>query len=190
MLTQLPKNSIIGTLGPKFSFHDIVRMEYLEDYQYLYYERFNAIFSALQNGAIQAALIAIKNSIHGNINTNQKTITKNKLKVLNTFELHIALHLAVKSPISVNQVKNIYAHPIAWNECQHYLQTLDVNHIVSSSNSQALKDLLSDNTANSAAISGDEAILHYGLHKIEENIQDKASNITTFLLVTQKNNSQ
>lgn len=190
MLTQLQKNSIIGTLGPKFSFHDIVRMENLENYEYLYFESFNAIFSALQNGAIQAALIAVKNSIHGNINANINTIATNELEVLNTFELHISLHLAIKKAISIDRIKNIYAHPVAWNECQHYLQILDVNHIPSSSNSQALKDLLSDNTATSAAISGDDAILHYGLQKIDENIQDKAPNITTFSLVTQKNNLQ
>lgn len=189
-MAQLPKNSIIGTLGPKFSFHDIVRMENLKNYKHVYLEDFKAIFNALQTETIQAALIAVKNSIHGNVSTNSKIISTSELVVLSTFELHISLHLAIKTSISLDQVKNIYAHPVAWNECQQFLHKLDVNHIPSTSNSQALKDLMSDDNINTAAISGDEAIHHYGLQIIDENIQDKEPNITTFLLVTKKNNSE
>jgi len=187
-LIQLPKDNIIGTLGPKFSFHDIVRMENFKNHKYVYLENFKAIFNALQNETIHTALIAVKNSIHGNINANINTISSNELVVLGTFELNISLHLAIKTSISLNQIKNIYAHPVAWNECQHFLNKIDVNHIPSTSNSQALKDLISDNNNDSAAISGAEAIQHYGLLKIGEDIQDKEQNITTFMLLAKKNN--
>jgi prephenate dehydratase len=185
-MTRLSSNNILGTLGPKFSFHDILIKEKFDDPEIQYFHSFEDIFKALQKNQIQAALVAIKNSIHGEIEKNAKMISSQKLKVIKSFDLPISLDLAAKKSIKLADVKKIYAYTAAWNECQHFLGNYGIEHIYSSSNSQALIDLKNSTEAHIAAISGREAINKSGLKLIYKDIHDREPNITTFSLVAKK----
>ena len=186
-MSQLPTNSVLGTLGPRFSFHDILRKEKMDHLPVQYFNSFEAIFNSLQNDKIQAALIATKNSIHGKIVENTKMIANLGLQVIEHFDLPISLHLAAKKTIGIAKVKKIYAHRIAWSECQSFLGSHPIQHIDSSSNSQALTDLKNDPESDTAAISSREAIRQSTLKLICEDIHDHNPNITSFSLVIKKN---
>lgn len=186
MQTLLPKNSIIGTLGPNLSFHDIVRIENYNSYSHKFFNNFNEIFAALKSGVINAAIIAVENSIHGTVEANSETIIANNFKIVASHKLPITLHLAVKSIIKLNKVKRVYAHKIAWNECLQFLANMNVTHSIATSNAQALKDLLADNNPEAAAISGQKAIEFYGLTTLVHDIHDVQANITTFKCITNK----
>lgn len=185
-MTRLSSNNILGTLGPAYSFHDILRKEKINQLQVRYFDSFDDIFNALTVGEIQAALIATKNSIHGDVGENIEKISSNELEVIESFELPISLHLAARSPLLLSDIKKIYAHPVAWNECQMFLGNHHIEYLHSSSNSQALIDLISDSQHHTAAISGQEAINNSTLELIHKDIHDSESNITTFALVTKK----
>ena len=185
-MTHPSNNSILGTLGPAYSFHDILCREKLAHLKVRYFSSFDEIFEALQKNDIQTALVATSNSIHRKVGKNSETISSLNLKILEKFELPISLHLAANSPLLLSDIKKVYAHPVAWNECQSVLGNHDIEHLHSSSNSQALIDLTKDIETKSAAISGQEAIEQSELNVIYENIHDSEPNITTFVLVTKK----
>jgi prephenate dehydratase len=183
-VTQLSHNNTLGTLGPAFSFHDILRRKNLVDKPVCYFNNFDAIFLALKNGHIQSALVAVKNSIHGDVAKNAEMIVDSNFRVIKNYELPISLHLATKTAIELNDVKMIFAHPVAWNECQIFLGKIGANHIVSTSNSQAILDLKKNPDTHLGAISGREAIDQSGLTICAEDIHDQEPNITTFSLIT------
>ena len=185
-MTQLSQNNTIGTLGPAFSFHDILRREKLSDASVRYFDSFDDIFFALQNDHIQMALVAVKNSIHGDVAKNSEMITLSNFQVIKNFDLPISLHLTAKAALDLNDVKKIFAHPVAWNECQSFLINIGAKHLSSSSNSQAVIDLTNSPETQIAAISGREAIEQAGLTMLYENIHDRESNITTFSLIAKK----
>jgi prephenate dehydratase len=171
-------------LGPAYSFHDILCKKNIEHLPLQYFTSFDQVFEALQNNDIQFGLIAIDNSIHGEVGNNSRKISELDLKIIREYELPISLHLTAKSSSPLSDIKKIYAHPVAWNECQIFLNNYRMEHIPSSSNSQALIDLNNDDEVTSAAISGQEAIQQSGLNMLCKNIHDSDPNITTFALVT------
>jgi len=189
MLAPLPKNTLIGTLGPAFSFHDILHRKEFNNYPLHYFDSFDDIFLALTSQQIGAAIIAVKNSIHGSIQKNLNAISKYDLEIVTEFELPIIFHLAAKNKVPIDRITSIYAHEIAWSECLVFLKKLKATHINSKSNSQALIDLLNDSSEFSAAIAGKEAMEHYGLMSISENIDTCSENITTFALVINNPNN-
>jgi prephenate dehydratase len=189
MSKPLPKKTLIGTLGPAFSFHDILHRKELSEYPLQYFESFDDIFLALKRREIGAAIIAVKNTIHGAIQDNSNAIATYDLKIVNEFELPIMFYLAAKNKVPLDSITTIYAHEIAWSECLVFLESLKVNHISSRSNSQALIDLLDDSSEFSAGIAGKEAIEHYGLETISENIDTSSINITTFALIINNENN-
>ena len=186
-VTQPSSNNILGTLGPAYSFHDILCREKISYLQVRYFSSFETIFEALEKNDIQTALVATSNSIHGKVGANSEVISSLNLKTLEIFELPISLHLAAKAPIELRNIKKIYAHPVAWNECQSFLGNHNIEHHHSSSNSQALIDLEKVDETKSAAISGREAIKQSELKLIYEDIHDTEPNITTFALVAKDN---
>ncbi len=182
-MTPLSTNKTLGTLGPEYSFHDILREEKVSQFSVEYFNSFDAIFEALRSNHIQVALVATKNSIHGTVANNAEIISSLKLTVIEVFELPISLHLAAESSLAISDVRKIYAHPVAWNECQLFLDDTHAEYAPSSSNSQALLDLRNNYEPLSAAISGREAIKQSGLKLIYNDIHDAEPNITTFSLV-------
>lgn len=179
-------NNKLGTLGPEFSFHDILCKESLSQFTIRYFDSFQCLFEALQNDQIQLVLVATRNSIHGDVSENAQTISNLGLKIIESFDVPISLHLAAKEDIQIDSIKKIYAHKVAWNECKQFLNTYTVQHIESSSNSQALIDLKNNSESHNAAISGLIAIKQSGLTMVQNNIHNQELNITTFSLVTKK----
>jgi|GEM_PF-4539350 len=154
--------------------------------QVCYFNSFDDIFFALQKNHIQSALVAVKNSIHGDVGKNGEMITRSNFQVIKNYDLPISLHLAAKMTIDLNDVKKIFAHPVAWNECQSFLTKIGAKHLISTSNSQAVIDLKNSSEIQIAAISGQEAIEQAGLTMLHEDIHDQEPNITTFSLITKK----
>ena len=185
-MTLLSTNDILGTLGPEFSFHDILRKEKMGYLPVQYFDNFDNILEALVNNQVQAILIATKNSIHGDVGKNAEMISSLNLEVVEDFEFPISLHIAAKTSIKLTEIKKIYAYPIAWNECQSFLNDYNIEHINSASNSQALIDLENSLDIHTAAISGLKAIEHFKMKVLCENVQNKEPNITTFSLVVKK----
>jgi len=185
-VTALPPDSIIGTLGSEFSFHDILRRKIYSHLSVRYFNEFENIFDAVSNGEIDYGLIALSNTIHGSVDDNQRKIAELNLVILETHDLPISLHLAAKSSLDPHQIEKIYAHPVAMNECQAFFKDLKVIHIPSKSNSHALIDLKLSDGENNAAISGREAIKNLEVILISESIHDSEPNITTFGLVSKK----
>ena len=182
----LPSNIIIGTLGPEYSFHDIVRRKNLINNPFYLLDDFTTLFNSLEAGDIQAGLVATYNTIHGFVGLNSELIKRFDLDLVAEYKLEINLHLAAGSQISIDDIHYVYAHPVAWNQCSNFFKSKNIKWLESFSNAQALKDLQKGQLINSAAISGSDAIQHYGLNTIVKNIQNEVENITTFALVKNK----
>ena len=72
----------LGLLGPEYTFHDLARRRFLSELKHTYYSSFDEVFNALKSGEIKQALIALRNSHSGDVNTNGKLIHNKGLKLL------------------------------------------------------------------------------------------------------------
>ena len=174
----------IGLLGPEDTYHDITRKRYLPGEKPTFYKNFDDIFSALKEGRINRALIAIKNSTSGFVSNNLDKIKNGGFKIIEEFELPIHLCLGSIHPNSLSSIKKIYSHPMAIKETQRFFSKYShITFIASTSTAGAIDELKNNRDPHGAVISSAEALENNALHVISRNIEDEPNNSTTFSLI-------
>ncbi|OEK03590.1 hypothetical protein BFP97_19620 [Roseivirga sp. 4D4] len=174
----------LGLLGPENTYHDIARKRFLPNVKPTFYKNFDEVFSALKEGKINRALIAIKNSTSGFVSNNLEKIKLGGFKVVEEFDLPIHLCLGSINPNSLHSIRKIYSHPMAIKETQRFFRKYShITFISSTSTAGAIDELKNNRDPHGAVISSMEALENNALHVISENIEDEPNNSTTFSLI-------
>ncbi len=144
-------------------------------------------------GRSVAAVIAIENSIDGGVSVAQDALaTIPGLRIIGEYLVPISFVLVARPGTTLADVTTIAAHPVAYAQCQGWLNaTLPAHHhLPASSNVQAATQLLEVDEAGNPASIADAAIApptiidHYDLAVLAEGIIDNAAAVTRFALVT------
>ena len=174
----------LGLLGPENTYHDIARKRYLPHLSPNFYRNFDDIFSALREGKVSKALVALKNSTSGFVGDNLERIKKSGFKVIGEFDMPIHLCLGSSHPNTLTSIKKIYSHPMAIKETQKYFRKYShITFISSESTAGAIAELKNVNDPHTGVICSKEALDENALLMISENIEDEPNNSTTFGLI-------
>ena len=175
----------LGLLGPEYTFHDLARRRFLSELKHTYYSSFDEVFNALKSGEIKQALIALRNSHSGDVNTNGKLIQNKGLKLLKEFDLEVNLCLGGFFKNNISSIQKIHSHPMAIKETRDYFSKYShIKFISSKSTAGAIEELRNGRDKRAAVISSKEALIANSLSIVAENIQDSNQNVTTFGLVS------
>jgi prephenate dehydratase len=179
----------IAIQGNHFSFHHLAaQKQFGEKNNWLHCQNFDELLHAVATKSVTMGMIAVENSLVGNVSDNYEKIEAMNLKVLGEVNLPIQLHLAAQKGSQISDLRNIYSHPVALAECKIFFSknkhlfptdfsdTAGAIRWVAEQQSK-LKQL------DSAAIGGIEAIRYYGLQTIQKNIHDHPNNVTKFLAI-------
>lgn len=179
----------IAIQGKLFSFHHLAaQKQFGEKNNWLHTQNFDELLTAVATKKVSAGIIAVENSLVGNVADNYEQIEKRNLKIFGEIDLPIRLHLAAKKGIQVTDLQIAYSHPVALAECSIFLSKnkriipTDFSDTAGAIRWIAEEQKMQKNL-NAAAIGGIEAIRYYGLQAIQKNIHDHQNNITKFLAI-------
>lgn len=143
----------------------------------------DAVFRRVESGEAQFGVVPVENSTEGMVNHTLDSFLDSPLKIAGEVELPIHLHLLAAAGAGPNQVRVICAHQQALAQCRDWLNRHwpDAERQAVSSNGEAARRAATE--AGVAAIAGHIAADTYGLVKLTENIEDRASNSTRFLII-------
>lgn len=140
------------------------------------------VFRAVESGAVQYGVVPVENSTEGAIGRTLDLFLQSGLKICG--EVMLAIHQCLLSTqCDMTEIQTVYSHPQSLGQCQGWLN-VNLPHaarIPVSSNAEAAR--LAAEQANSAAIAGSQAALHFKLQVCVENIEDDARNATRFLVL-------
>lgn len=174
----------LGLLGPEHTFHDIARKKFIPHFEAHYLNTFDEIFTALKSKRVQKALIAISNSIAGEVEKNGQTIERMGFQTIETFQIPIHLHLASRLPNTIESMRKVYSHPMAIKETQAYFSKYShLKFVATASTAGAIEELLNQNEQGAGVIASAEAIEESKLLLIAKHIEDAPNNTTTFALI-------
>ncbi len=170
----------VGVLGPQFTFHDLAAKAFLPAHEPIYFQDFNAIFSALEEGLIESALIAVYNSLAGSVGHNKERIAKH-YRLMSTHDFPIHLCLGAIKRIELNEIKQVYSHAMAIKETQKFFQQHPyIIPKIDKSTSESITKVKEDKTASTGVIASAEAIEAAELVCLKAHIEDHSRNYTTF----------
>ena len=141
-------------------------------------------FSALSNGAVDAAVIPIENSLAGSVSEHFDLLLAHDVRVEREALLRIRHNLIAISGSSISNIDRVFSHPVALAQCRAFL----ANHprmeaFAFYDTAGSVKQLVELRDRHAAAIASEAAARHYGAQILVAGIEDNPENFTRFFLV-------
>ncbi len=142
------------------------------------------IFHQVEKGNAHYGVVPIENSSNGVIGGTVDMLYSQDLKICG--EVEISIQHQLMSVDQSQEIKVIYAHQQALDQCQRWLANHYPNAQLKAVSSNALAARIVKDEVGAAAIASEAALGLYGLERIAKNIEDKAGNTTRFLILSKE----
>ena len=74
------------------------------------------------DGKCQFGIVAIENTLAGSLLPNYNLIQKHKFHVVGEVYLHIVMNLLANPGVKIEDIKEIWSHPVAIAQCENFLE--------------------------------------------------------------------
>jgi prephenate dehydratase len=186
----LPKTKVVsaGFQGEPGAFSQSAARKFLgEAVETRPYSSFRDVFEALKAGAITHAVIPIENTLHGSVLENYDHILEYGFPIFGETSIRIAHQLIAMPGVRLRDVKRVYSHPVALNQCRLFFQANPTLEAVPFYDTAGSVKMLSEEVPkDAAAIASAGAAQIYSGRILKRNIEDNRENFTRFFLLTKQ----
>ena len=185
----------IAMQGVRGAFHEIAIRKYFngDNYEVVPCDSFNELFDVLRFEKADYGMVAIENSIVGSILPNYTLLRESGLRILGEVYLRIEQHLLALPGQTIGDIRKVYSHPMAIQQCREFLTPMRRNGVQlvdSEDTALSAKWIGEGNMSGVAAIASRLAAKLYGLEILAEGIETNKMNFTRFLIVSHEENYQ
>lgn len=150
-------------------------------------QRFEEVFEALASKKVDAAVIPIENTLHGSIHENYDHLLRFGLPIVGETNLRIVHNLISPGKIRFRDIRRVYSHPVALNQClQFFKENPQIEKVQFYDTAGSVKHLAENLEPGAAAIASSVAAEFYGAHIVKRSIEDDRQNYTRFFLLRRK----
>ena len=151
----------------------------------MYFKTFESVFAAIEQGLCQYGILPIENSTAGSVKKVYDLMIRHNFSIVRTFRLKVDHNLLAKPGVSLVDIKEIYSHEQALNQCGAFLEKLPGVKIIAVENTAVAAQMVSQSGRRDiAAISSRSCAELYGLQNLAPSIQDKDNNRTRFICIS------
>ena len=151
----------------------------------MYFKTFESVFAAIEQGLCQYGILPIENSTAGSVKKVYDLMIRHNFSIVRTFRLKVDHNLLAKPGVSLLDIKEIYSHEQALNQCGAFLEKLPGVKIIAVENTAVAAQMVSQSGRRDiAAISSRSCAELYGLQNLAPSIQDKDNNRTRFICIS------
>lgn len=183
-------NKRIAIQGGYGAFHEIAAVHYFEDenIEILPRNSFRDLMKSLTKGQVDYGIMAIENSLAGSILPNYGLIKDSKMKIVGEIYLRIRQNLVAIKGQKIEDLKEVYSHPMAILQCQDFFEQYpDIKLIESIDTALSARDIRDKQLQSVGAIASQLAATKYGLEILSESIETNKMNYTRFLILREAN---
>ena len=186
----MKKVAIQGVSG---AFHEIAARQYFEgeEIEILPCNTFKDLFKALAADDSLLGIIAIENTIAGSLLQNHNLLRESGCMIVGEYKLRIEHNLAVLPGQGIEDIEEVYSHPIALMQCEDFLdEHRHLKAIESEDTALSAKEIADNKLLKRAAICSSLAAENYGLEIIAKGIETNKRNFTRFLIIAEPSLAQ
>ena len=143
--------------------------------------------SAVESGSVDEGVVPIENSVGGSVSVTLDLLVHGSgLSIRNELVSPITHSLLVREGTKLADIRVIYSHPQALEQCRVYVagKLPNAEPVASLSTSAAVEEMLTADLP-SAAIATERAGELYGAHVLERGIEDFPNNMTRFVVLAE-----
>ena len=180
----------VAIQGVKGSFHHIVALEYFDSPLDSIDEclTFDAVVQSVLTQKTEAVIMAIENSIAGSIIPNYALIDDNQLHIIGEHYLDIQHHLMGLPGQSIDDIHEVYSHPMALLQCKQFFKKHPhIKLVEDKDTAEVAQRIQQKQLKNVGAIASRLASELFELEIISESIQTIKQNETRFVIAKTTN---
>ena len=150
----------------------------------LYLSSFDAVFSAIEKGLCRYGVIPVENSTAGSVNAVYDRMMHHNFYVVRSVRMKIDHNLLVKPGTRREDIREIYSHEQALNQCSDFLSTFPNARIIPCENTAvAARTVAQSESGDKAAIASRACVAVYGLTCLQSSVQNSEDNYTRFICI-------
>ena len=148
-----------------------------------YHKTFEDVFIAVENGDAEYGVVPLENSTAGSVNQTYSLMTKYNFSIVASTKIRVAHCLLSKNGTKLEDVKEIYSHQQAINQCSKFLEKLGSSvKVIACENTAVASKMVSESSRNDiAALSSEDCASLYNLTILAQGVQNTDNNYTRFI---------
>jgi prephenate dehydratase len=145
---------------------------------------FEAAFRAISEGAADALLAPVENSLAGSVVRVYDLMLESGLRIVAEKILRIEHQLIGCPRAKLADLRSVASHPVALAQCERFfLAHPQLKRVPAEDTAGSVREILARGDRSAAAIAGRRAAERYGGVVLAENIHDNPENFTRFVLL-------
>ena len=179
-----PQTPMVACQGVEGAYSQIACEKIFKAPFILYFKNFEAVFNAIEKGLCQYGILPIENSTAGSVKKVYDLMISHNFSIVRTFRMKVDHNLLVKKGTMLSDIKEIYSHEQAINQCSEFLQSLEGVTVVPVANTAVASEMVANSgRSDVAALSSRACAELYGLSCLKASVQDKDNNHTRFICI-------
>ena len=180
-----PQAPMVACQGVEGAYSQIACEKMFKNPMIMYFKNFDGIFNAIEQGLCQYGILPIENSTAGSVKKVYDLMIKHNFSIVRTFRLKIDHNLLVNPGTKLSDIKEVYSHEQAINQCVDYLKNLPGVKVIPVENTAVAAQMVAQSgRSDVAAISSRACAELYGLVTLAASIQDEGNNRTRFICIS------
>jgi prephenate dehydratase len=145
---------------------------------------FDAAFATIKDGAADALLVPVENSLAGSVVRAFDLLLESSLQIVAETILPIEHHLIGCPGATLADIRAVASHPMALAQCERlFTDHPSWKRVPAEDTAGSVREVLARQDKSLAAIAGQRAADHYRGIILAESVQDNAENFTRFVLL-------
>jgi prephenate dehydratase len=175
----------IAFQGEKGAYSEDAAVSYMHGIQPIPQKTFRAVFDCVSSGTCDLGIVPIENSLTGSIHQNMDLLLENELSITGEIMLRIHHHLMALKGVKLTQIRRIFSHPQALQQCTDFLESHpEIEPIPMYDTAGSAAFIQENQIRDGEAIASHRASEDYHLNVLKKGIEDTEQNYTRFLIIS------
>ena len=180
-----PQALMVACQGVEGAYAQIACEKFFKNPMIMYFKNFDGVFNAIEQGLCQYGILPIENSTAGSVKKVYDLMIHHNFSIVRTFRLKIDHNLLSNPGATISELKEIYSHEQAINQCGEFLARLPQVKIIPVENTAVAAEMVAKSgRTDVAAISSHVCEELYSLKCLAPSIQDEGNNRTRFICIS------
>ena len=119
-----PKAPMVACQGVEGAYSQIACEKLFRSPQLLYFQNFDAVFTAIEKGLCQYGILPIENSTAGSVKKVYDLMVRHDFHIVRSIRIKVDHNLLAKKGTKLSDIKEIFSHEQAISQCAEYLYSL------------------------------------------------------------------
>jgi len=183
-----PRHAQVACQGVEGAYSQIACERLFAEPNIMYLTSFDGVFSAIRDGLCQYGILPLENSTAGSVNMVYDLMMRHSFKIARSVRIKIDHNLLAKEGVKKENIREIFSHEQAVQQCAGYLKGFDkgknVKVTFAANTDEAAKMVAKSDRNDIAALASRSCCELYGLKCLESSVQDKSNNYTRFICIS------